>query len=443
MKSIVNIFSPKTKKILSLSIPVALNSFLDMLNVLIDMTMVGSLGAIAIAAVGLSLQTIGFLYATLTIFYVGTNAFVSRKYGAKKFEEIRATVYSIALIAFVLSIPASFVFYFFNHFFLTLLGAKAEILSTSHEYLNVLSLMLPIVFVKYTITSSFNAIGNTKTPFYIKIISALINLFLNYALIFGHFGFAALGVKGAAIATVSANVFEILIYLYLFFLTNKLYCGKLVFLYHNAKEALKIGLPTSIERILTFGSYLIFTSIIARIGNEVLAGYQIGLRVEGLAFMPGIGFTIAAMTLVGQNIGAKEYQNAYIEAIHTLKIASIFMGSLGIVMILFPKILILPFSNNEEVIKEAALYLRVVGFSQIPLAFTFVLSGSLRGLRETKTTMKINVSSLWIFRIIPSFIVFLTLKSVFLIYLAMILETTIKATLLFRAFKGYFASCVK
>ncbi len=74
---------------------------------------------------------------------------------------------------------------------------------------------------------------------------------------------------------------------------------------HLLKRALKVGIPASFERSLTFGSFMLFTVIIAHYGTEVLAGYQIGLRVEGLAFMPGIGFTIAAMALMGQGLGAK------------------------------------------------------------------------------------------------------------------------------------------
>jgi len=84
-------------------------------------------------------------------------------------------------------------------------------------------------------------------------------------------------------------------------------------------RALKVGIPASFERTLTFGSFMLFTVIIAHYGTEVLAGYQIGLRVEGLAFMPGIGFTIAAMALMGQGLGAKKPLQAKEDVLLVLK----------------------------------------------------------------------------------------------------------------------------
>jgi len=387
------IFSKQTVKILKLSIPAALNSLLDMLMVLADLIMVGSLGASAIAGVGLGLQSVGFLYAFLSIFYVGTNAIVSRKFGAKEFNTISHILFSVGISAFFISLPIGVLLFLFNDVFLSLLGAKGEILHLSSNYLQIISIMLPAVFVKYVLVSGFNATGDTKTPFKTKLLSSSLNLFLNYILIFGHFGFEPLGVRGAAIATVVATFFELFIYFYIFFKT--FFVEKLTYDKDFVRKVFKIGIPAGWERILTFGSYLLFTSIIARIGDSVLAGYQIGLRIEGLAFMPGVGFTIAAMSLVGQSIGAKNYQKAYTDAIHTLKIASVFMGSLGIVMILFPQFLSSFFTNDQNVIKQSSLYLQIIGFSQIPLAFTFVLSGSIRGLGKTKTTLKINLFSLF------------------------------------------------
>ena len=140
----------------------------------------------------------------------------------------------------------------------------------------------------------------------IKIASIILNVFLNYLFIFGHFGFPEMGVEGAALGTVIVNILETLVYLWLYVKGKMFYNPK----WHYSKallaRALKVGIPASFERTLTFSSFMLFTVIIAHYGTEVLAGYQIGLRVEGLAFMPGIGFTIAAMALMGQGLGAKK-----------------------------------------------------------------------------------------------------------------------------------------
>ena len=201
-------------------------------------------------------------------------------------------------------------------------------------------------------------------------------------------------------------------------------------------RALKVGVPASIERSLTFGSFMLFTVVIANYGTSVLAGYQIGLRVEGLAFMPGIGFTIAAMALMGQGLGAKKPEQAKEDVLLVLKYTSGFMFFLSFFMIFMPEKIVWIFTNDEATIKEASLYLRIVGFSQIPLAFNFVLSGALRGAGDSKWTMKMNLTSLWFVRILPAFFLSWYFENILFVYLAMISDTFVKAFFLWKRFNA-------
>lgn len=426
----------QTRKILNLSIPAALNSLLDMLQVITDLVMVGRISAASIAAVGMSLQVVGFLYAVLTIFYVGTNALISRLFGANEQKELSLAVYSLLIFAVILSIPASFVWYFASDYLHLLMGAQEEVALLGADYLGMLTIALPAIFIKYVLTSALNGIGDTKTPFKIKSISILLNVFLNYIFIFGNFGFPAMGVAGAALATAIVNILEAAIYIWILFKSPKFFKQKFFYEKSLVERAMKVGVPVGVERMLTFFSFILFTVIIANFGTATLAGYQIGLRIEGLAFMPGLGFTVAAMTLMGQNIGAKNIQAAHDEVLQTAKIAAWFMGILGIFMVLIPEPIVYIFTDDQEVIKEASLYLRIVGLSQVPLAFSFVLSGGLRGAGDTKNTLKINLFSIWIFRIIPAFFAAYLFDSILLVYIIMIVETYIKAFWLWRAFSS-------
>lgn len=179
---------------------------------------------------------------------------------------------------------------------------------------------------------------------------------------------------------------------------------------------------------------MLFTVIIAHYGTEVLAGYQIGLRVEGLAFMPGIGFTIAAMALMGQGLGAKKPMQAREDVILILKYTAGFMFFLSFFMIFMPEKIVWLFTDDVQTIEEASLYLRIVGLSQIPLAYNFVLSGALRGAGDTKRTLKINLISLWFVRIIPAFVLSWYFDSILLVYIAMISDTFVKAIWLWITF---------
>jgi putative MATE family efflux protein len=179
---------------------------------------------------------------------------------------------------------------------------------------------------------------------------------------------------------------------------------------------------------------MLFTVIIAQYGTEALAGYQIGLRVEGLAFMPGIGFTIAAMALMGQGLGAKKPEQAREDVLLVLKYTVGFMFFLSFFMIFLPEKIVWLFTDDVQTIEQASLYLRIVGLSQIPLAFNFVLSGALRGAGDSKKTLKINLTSLWFVRIIPAFLLSWYFENILFVYLAMISDTFVKAIWLWSTF---------
>jgi Na+-driven multidrug efflux pump len=161
----------------------------------------------------------------------------------------------------------------------------------------------------------------------------------------------------------------------------------------------------------------------------------VGLRIEGIAFMPGFGFAIAGMALVGQNIGAKNHDKAYNMGIISGRIAYVFMGSVGVLLILFPEFLVSFFTKDLATISVASKYLILVGLAQIPLAIMFVYSAALRGAGATKTTLKINVSSLWFLRVVPSYIAYEMGYGIIVIFIIMNVETLIKGLIYWYIYK--------
>lgn len=151
--------------------------------------------------------------------------------------------------------------------------------------------------------------------------------------------------------------------------------------------------------------------------------------------MPGFGFAIAAMALIGQNIGAKNYDKAYLMGIISGRIAYVFMGSVGVVMIFFPEYLVHFFTKDALTIAVASKYLILVGLAQIPLAIMFVYSSALRGAEATKTTLKINVTSLWVLRVIPSYVAYKMSYGIVAIFIIMNIETLIKGIIYWYIYK--------
>ncbi|CAA6811629.1 MAG: Na+ driven multidrug efflux pump [uncultured Sulfurovum sp.] len=430
----LKLFPTKHQKILKISIPAAINSLLDMLQVITDLIMVGRISAFAVAAVGLGLQSLTFVFAMLTLLHVGTSALLSRFVGAKQMKRASTSLATLLRFALFLSLPMMLLWYVFSSHVYVWFGTDVEVVALGKEYVQMLTWMLPFVLVKLVFVTALNASGDTKTPMYVKIGSIFLNVILNYLLIFGNLGFPELGVMGAAVGTVIVNILETLIYAWLYVNRKMPYIPTLHYSKSLLKRALKVGVPASFERTLTFGSFMLFTVIIAHYGTEVLAGYQIGLRVEGLAFMPGIGFTIAAMALMGQGLGAKKPLQAREDVILILKYTIGFMFFLSFFMIFMPEKIVWLFTDDAQTIEEASLYLRIVGLSQIPLAFNFVLSGALRGAGDTKRTLKISLVSLWFVRVIPAFVLTWYFDNILFVYLAMISDTFVKAIWLWRTF---------
>jgi len=430
----ITIDKAKHKKILKISLPAAFNSLLDMLQVITDLIMVGTISAFAVASVGIGLQSLMFVFAVLTLFHVGTNALISRFYGAGKMKRASLALSTLYLFAFGLSLVVAPLWYFGSSELYVLFGVSPEVRELGQSYVQILTLMMPFIFVKLVFITALSATGDTKTPMFVKLVSIVLNIGLNYLLIFGHFGFPALGVQGAGIATVMVNMLELMVYLFLYSQKKMPFQPMMRFSKNLLKRALKVGLPASYERSLTMGSFMLFTAIIADYGTEVMAGYQIGLRIEGLAFMPGIGFTIAAMALMGQGLGAKRPEQSREDVLLVLKYAIGLMFFLSFFMIFTPEFIVAFFTNDAQTIQEASLYLKIVGLSQIPLAFNFVLSGALRGAGDSKRTLRINLTSLWFVRIIPAFLLSWYFNDIIWVYIAMISDTFVKAFFLWKAF---------
>ncbi|MBU1642659.1 MATE family efflux transporter [bacterium] len=414
------------RDVLRLALPAASKQLLDILQLLIDMIMVGMLNVAALAAVGMSMQFMMVINVVMTLYIVGGTAVIARLIGERRRHRASALLFSLGLFALLLSLPISIFGYFNAENFYLWMGAETELAAFGGDYFEVLMLGLPLIFLDGLMYNALSAAGDTKSSLYIKLFSALINLLFNYLLIFGHGGFAAMGVAGAAYATIIAYGVNLLIYFMLLARNN----SKLHLLYRFTKidliRSLHVGKHASLERLISVSSFILFVWVITAYGTAAIAGYQTGLRIEGLAFMPGFGFAIAATALVGQNLGAKNYEGAYQTGLYATKIAMFFMGIIGLVMALFPAFLISFFTQDSATIAAASTYLRLVGISQVPLAMTFVINGALRGAGATKITLIVNVLSLWLLRVIPSVILYYLGFGLIWIFIAMTIETFVK-----------------
>ncbi|MDK2854000.1 MAG: hypothetical protein PWQ92_894 [Thermococcaceae archaeon] len=406
------------KKLWALAWPAIIANIGQTLVNLVDMIMVGQLGSLAIASVGLGGQFSWFMMPIMFAVSTGTLALVARFVGAKDFETAERVLEQSVYLSFLISIP--FLFY-------------------------------PVNFMAFAAFSALRGAGDTKTPMKLSLLTNGANVFLNYCLIFGHFGFPRLEVVGAALASGLSLLLAFIVGFVLFLR------GSLILKFRPSfrldieitKRILRIGIPATVERaIFSFYNFL-YISIVTRFGTIALAAHQVGLRVESIAYMPAFGFNVAVSALVGQSLGEGKPEKAEKVVYEALKMVSIFMGVMGIILIVFPRYLVMPFvtksdPNYAEVLRLASIYLIIVGISEIPLGWIFVLSGALRGAGDTKSPMYVTAISKLLFRIIPSYILGFGISlgpihvkgmGVIAAWLAMTLETFTTALFFWWIFK--------
>jgi len=428
------LINDRYRRVLSISLPSAFHNLMNMVQSMIDMLFVGRISAVSLASVGVSMQYTALLYAFMSLVYVGTNVLVSRFYGSKEMDKAGQTVYVMILFSFIISLPLMVFCLFYSPVLFEILGTGEDVVREGTVYISTYSYALPAMFIQGVLFSGLNALGKTKIPLYISISGNILNFFLDWAMIFGHFGFPAMGIKGAALATVIVIYYQLAIYFICYFFSKDI---KIIpsFDMSILKRGIKVAVPAWLERIVAHPSYLVLSALVAKFGVDALAGYQVGLRIEGLAFMPGVGFIFASMALVGQGLGAGNPDEAEKDAYAATISASVIMGVLGLLMTAFPYAIAGIFTDNQATLDNAAWYLRIMGVSQVPLAVCFVISGSLRGAGDTNMTFAINAVSLWGFRILPAWLLTYYVTNSVWVYLVAMIESVVRAAILLVRFR--------
>ncbi len=395
-------WSRERQRIISLAWPAVVGNLMYTLTSLVDMIMVGGLGVTALAAVGLGGLILWVSYGIMASVATGTTALVARFTGARRKKDVRRALTQAFLLVALFSVFLTAFAYHYSEAVLRIMGADHEVSRLGGSYLRMVFLSTFFFFFSYVAEGALRGGGDTKTPLKIDMVVNALNVVLDYLLIYGKFGFPMLGVPGAGIASAVSFTMGALVYF------GVLLSGRYAVSLKGASLAvdtqvmgriLRIGVPSSVERLVMAGSMTVYTSIIIGFGTAALAAHQVGLRIESLSFMPGLGFAVAATALVGQNLGAEKPEKAYSLGWETSKLCAWLMSLVGVVLFLFPETFLHIFTRDEEVVELGVIYLRLVAISQPALALTFVLAGGLNGAGDTRWVMYTTVLGLWFFRL--------------------------------------------
>ena len=392
------------KEILYLAIPAVGEMTLYMMIWIFDTMMIGKYGGqLAVSSVGLSTEIIYSFFNIIIAVGVSTalTSLISRAIGSKDYKKAEIIANAGIKIAVVLAFIFFSLLFFVPDKILNLAGATKEMLPSATRYAKISSFSFFLLTLSSTTNGIFRGIKDTKTSLYVAGSINIVNLFLDYVLIFGNLGFPEWGITGAAVATVAGNFIGILLQ---WSRLKKLPFKISLFSYVSKKdiwEIIRFAVPSGLQEANFSLSRLLGLTFILSLGTTAFAANQIGIAIEAISTMPGWGVAIACTALVGHSIGENNPNKSQEYTLYSTIIASIFMGILACFFFFIPRTLVSFFINKQEidVIKIGAICLQVAAFEQIPIAIVTVLGSYFKGIGNPKTPFYVSFFTNWFLRL--------------------------------------------
>jgi putative MATE family efflux protein len=401
---------PISKAILLLSIPMVLEMIMESVFALVDIFFVSRLGAEAVATVGITESMMTIIYAIGIGLSVGTTALVSRRIGEKRPEEAAVAAVQAIFAGIVVSLAFSAVGIFFARDLLRLMGASESTVEMGYMYPTIMLGGNLVIMLLFIINAVFRSSGDAAVSMRVLWFANMMNIILDPLLIFGIGPFPELGIKGAAVATNIGRGLAVVYQLYLLGKGRyrvKVRAVQIVIRIKEVAKLVKLSLGAIGQYIIATSSWIVLVWVVTSLGEEVVAGYTIAIRILLFALLPAWGLANAAATLVGQNLGASQPDRAERSA-WVVGIANmVFLGLVSIIFIAIPDAFIGFFVNSVDepvVMSSGITCLRVVSFGFLVYALGQVMVNAINGAGDTATPVWINFIAFWLMEIPLAFL---------------------------------------
>jgi len=424
------------RQVFTLALPIVANNLLQRGVGVADTIMVGHLGAAPLAAVGLCQLLVMTGTAFVHCFAVGSAVIVARHTGAEEYDPRRwvgnTGIAGGAMVGLVLGLLGAA----FGRGAASLIGAEGEVLGAAVSYLQVIGLAYTFMVVIQIASAIFQGAGDTRTPLRVVVFVNVAHILIAYPLIFGRWGMPALGVRGAALGTLISEAMGALLMVLLLARRDLVSLRQRMFVPAQFTRIVRLGLPVVGERLLTQGMQILYARLILGFEVAAYAAHQIGLNIEAMSFLSGLGFSQAATTMVGQNLGARRPVRATRSGYQSGVIAVAVMSVFGLTFLLFPRLWVSLFTSDPEVRAYGVIYCRLAAFMQPAIALAMVMAGSLRGAGDTQGPMYGVLLGAWAFRLPVAWILGGWLfHSIPIIWLSMVIDWNLRALFLFLRYR--------
>lgn len=359
-----------------------------------DTYFVGKLGTESLAAMGFTFPVVMIAGAISSGISNGSASVLARAAGEKNINKMRRTATDGILLSLLLVVLFSSIGLLTMDSLFSFLGAKNDTLPLIKSYMSIWYSCVLVVLMPPTCDSAMRAVGDTVRPFKVMLTCALLNIILDPIMIFGLLGFPAMGIRGAAIATIISRFFGMLLTLYYTHFHHKLITFNIPSfkdVFHSWKTILHIGVPSAGVSLLPQIIRMSLTSLAAYTGGTIaVAAIAAGSRIEGFTLTIAMAIGISIIPIIGQNFGAKKYSRVN-QFRQILNKASLFIGlGMFITMIFVATPIIKLFTSDIAVINLTKDYLLLLTFSSIGLNLYNFTSQELNGIGLSKKAFKMN-----------------------------------------------------
>ncbi|WP_089694289.1 MATE family efflux transporter [Halogranum gelatinilyticum] len=396
---------------LALAWPMVAIQLLQVAYNIADTFWLGALSADAVGALSLAFPIIFLLISVAGGFTTAGTILVAQYMGAdndRKAGHIAGQTLSfVTIVATVIALAG----FFLTRQMLGLIPADeataAQIVPLAGDYMELFFLGMPALAGFFIFTSLMRGYGNTRTPLVVMVVSVVINVVLDPFLIFGWWIFPAMGIEGAAIATVFSRVVASALGLYVLFGTN---VGPEILLpdlrpqLDDVRDIVRLGVPSALEQSSSSMAMIILTGMVATFPPAVVAAYGLGNRLVSLAFLPAMGMGQAIDTVVGQNLGAGKPDRAQRASYLSMQLVAVVMFVLALVAWVFSEPIVGVFLSTDTAqaaatIGHASDYLRIVAVMFVFMGVLQVALGTFRGAGNTRTALVFSLVTLWVGRV--------------------------------------------
>lgn len=388
------------KKLIKLALPATVENILETSVGFIDSLMISQIGLFAVAGVGIANAILNVYIAVFIALGIGTSSLISRYIGADNSEKAKLIAKQSLLLAIVSGLCLGLVSLLIGPQLLKLMGATEQTFNYSLQFFCIVGGGSVTIATMIILGSILRALGDTKSPMKIGLITNILNIILDYILIFGLGPLPALGVAGTAIGTLVARLLGTILLYRKVQSTILSFSFRSIFQRSNYQELLNLSFPAALERLVMRLGQVLYFGLIVAIGAKTYSAHSIAGSIESFVYMPAYGLATAAATLAGNSIGKKDYVETKRVAFYAVKYGVIVLSILGIGLFFGTPYIAPWFTTDAEAIKQIVIALRIDAFNQLGLAISLILAGVLQGMGDTKTPLYSTAFGMWVTRIL-------------------------------------------